>query len=188
MPPPCVIVDQITGEGRILSGAEMIPCSYEECFNLEPAVVWGRVDVVRRLLGENIFIPTMIPRPPSMTIQEWQHLFQEWQQRCNDRRYRSDIPQMCSSHVSSYLVKPRVSKNTAEEYAEEINQIKYEIELAEQEKSIYRENAIDPYLKRKRLMRCLYAAGYGFDVRRTQYAFGFLSSGLETWRTIWQSS
>ena len=179
--PASVYIDGITGDGRLLVDNRLVSCPYEDCKNLEPAVVWDRVSIIRRLLGENIFSPTMVPRPPSMTVQEWQQLFTEWQQRCTARH---SCPESAVVHTPHYLadsISPRISKNTAEEYKNEIIKINYEITLAEQETSVYSENAIDVYLKRIDLMRCLYAAGYGYDVLQEELQ-GLIDACLSDWK------
>lgn len=53
-PPQCVI-DAITGEGSLYYKGEILPCSYEECKDLEIAAAWDRNHVVDRLMGNDIW-------------------------------------------------------------------------------------------------------------------------------------
>ena len=50
-PPPKCVVDALTGEGSLYYKGEIIPCSYEECKDLEIAAVWDRHHLVDRLMG-----------------------------------------------------------------------------------------------------------------------------------------
>ena len=50
-PPPQCVVDALTGEGSLYYKGEIIPCSYEECRNLEIAAAWDRHHLVDRLMG-----------------------------------------------------------------------------------------------------------------------------------------
>ena len=49
-PPQCV-VDAITKIGSLYYKGEIMPCSYEECKNLEVVAAWDRQHVVDRLKG-----------------------------------------------------------------------------------------------------------------------------------------
>ena len=49
-PPQCV-VDAITKKGALYYKGEIIPCTYEECKNLEIVAAWDRHHVVDRLTG-----------------------------------------------------------------------------------------------------------------------------------------
>lgn len=52
-PPQCV-VDAITKEGSIYYKGKIIPCSYEECKDLEVAAAWDRNHVIDRIMGIDI--------------------------------------------------------------------------------------------------------------------------------------
>lgn len=49
-PPQCV-VDAITKVGSIYYKGEIIPCSYEECKDLEVVAAWDRNHVIDRIMG-----------------------------------------------------------------------------------------------------------------------------------------
>lgn len=49
-PPQCV-VDAITKIGSLYYKGEIIPCSYEDCKNLEVVAAWDRHHVIDRLMG-----------------------------------------------------------------------------------------------------------------------------------------
>ena len=49
--PPRCVVDAITGKGSLYYKGEIIPCSYEECKDLEVVAVWDRNHVIDRLMG-----------------------------------------------------------------------------------------------------------------------------------------
>lgn len=51
-PPQCVI-DAITGIGSLYDKGKIIPCSYNECKDLEIASVWDRNHLIDRLMGDN---------------------------------------------------------------------------------------------------------------------------------------
>ena len=51
--PPKVVVDAITGKGRLYHKGEIKPCSFEECKNLEVVAVWDRKHIIDMLMGEN---------------------------------------------------------------------------------------------------------------------------------------
>ena len=50
-PPPFVWVDQITGEGSLYYRSEKIPCTYDECKDLEIFAVWDENPLIDRLMG-----------------------------------------------------------------------------------------------------------------------------------------
>ena len=49
--PPFVWVDQITGEGSLYYRSEKIPCTYDECKDLEILAVWDEHPLIDRLMG-----------------------------------------------------------------------------------------------------------------------------------------
>lgn len=49
-PPQCV-VDAITQVGSLYYRGEIIPCSYEECKDLEVVAAWDRQHVIDRIMG-----------------------------------------------------------------------------------------------------------------------------------------
>ncbi len=52
-PPPQCVVDAITGVGSLYHRGEIIPCSYEECKDLEVVSAWNRDHVIDRIMGIN---------------------------------------------------------------------------------------------------------------------------------------
>ena len=50
-PPRCVI-DAITQKGSLYYKGQIVPCSYEECKDLEIVAVWDRHHVVDRIMGD----------------------------------------------------------------------------------------------------------------------------------------
>ena len=61
-PPPQCIVDAITRIGSLYYKGEIIPCSYEECKDLEVVSAWDRNHVIDRIMGNNIW-ETSIRKP-----------------------------------------------------------------------------------------------------------------------------
>lgn len=54
-PPPQCVIDAITKEGSLYYKGEIIPCSYEECKDLEVVAAWDRHHVIDRLMGNDIW-------------------------------------------------------------------------------------------------------------------------------------
>lgn len=52
-PPAACWVDQITGKGSLYSKGQQVPCSYDECKDLEIAAVWDSNHLVDRLMGNH---------------------------------------------------------------------------------------------------------------------------------------
>lgn len=52
-PPQKCVVDAITKTGSLYYKGQVIPCSYDECKNLEIAAVWDRQQLIDRLMGDN---------------------------------------------------------------------------------------------------------------------------------------
>ena len=52
-PPPFCWVDQITRKGSLYIKGERVPCSYEECRNLEILAVWDGCHLTDRLMGDH---------------------------------------------------------------------------------------------------------------------------------------
>lgn len=50
-PPPQCVVDAITGVGSLYYKGKVIPCSYEECKDLEVVSAWDRNHVIDRIMG-----------------------------------------------------------------------------------------------------------------------------------------
>ena len=50
--PPKVVVDAITGKGRLYYKGEIKACSFEECKGLEVAAVWDRNHIIDMIMGE----------------------------------------------------------------------------------------------------------------------------------------
>lgn len=50
--PPKIVVDAITGKGRLYYKGEISPCSFEECKDLEVVAIWVRKHIVDMLMGE----------------------------------------------------------------------------------------------------------------------------------------
>ena len=50
-PPPQCAVDAITGVGSLYYRGKFIPCSYEECKDLEVVSAWDRNHVIDRIMG-----------------------------------------------------------------------------------------------------------------------------------------
>lgn len=57
-PPQCVI-DAITKVGAIYYKGEIIPCTYDECKDLEVAASWDRNHVVDRIMGDNKWLESL---------------------------------------------------------------------------------------------------------------------------------
>lgn len=53
--PPRCVVDAITKKGSLYYKGEIIPCSYEECKNLEVVAVWDKHHLIDRLMGNDIW-------------------------------------------------------------------------------------------------------------------------------------
>ena len=51
--PPKVVVDAITGKGRLYYKGEISPCSFEECKDLEVVAIWDRKHIEDTLMGES---------------------------------------------------------------------------------------------------------------------------------------
>lgn len=51
-PPPMCVIDAITKIGSLYYKGNIIPCSYEECKDLEVATAWDRHHVIDRLMGD----------------------------------------------------------------------------------------------------------------------------------------
>lgn len=49
--PPRCVVDAVTGVGSLYHKGEIIPCSYEECRDLEVVAAWDRHHVIDRIMG-----------------------------------------------------------------------------------------------------------------------------------------
>lgn len=58
-PPPQCVVDAITTIGSIYYKGEIIPCSYEECKDLEIVSAWDRNHVIDRIMGNDIWEKTI---------------------------------------------------------------------------------------------------------------------------------
>lgn len=52
-PPPFCWVDQITRKGSLYIKGERVPCSYEECRDLEVLAVWDSCHLTDRLMGDH---------------------------------------------------------------------------------------------------------------------------------------
>ena len=52
-PPPFCWVDQITRKGSLYIKGERVPCSYEECRDLEILAVWDSCHLTDRLMGDH---------------------------------------------------------------------------------------------------------------------------------------
>lgn len=50
-PPPQCVVDAITGVGSLYYKGKVIPCSYEECKDLEVVSAWDRSHIIDRIMG-----------------------------------------------------------------------------------------------------------------------------------------
>lgn len=50
-PPPKVVVDAITGKGRLYHKGEIFPCTFEECKDLEVVAAWDRHHITDMLMG-----------------------------------------------------------------------------------------------------------------------------------------
>lgn len=61
-PPPQCVVDAITKVGSLYYKGQIIPCSYEECKDLEVASAWDRHHVVDRIMGIDKW-EKCIPKP-----------------------------------------------------------------------------------------------------------------------------
>lgn len=54
-PPQCA-VDAITKIGSLYYKGELIPCTYDECKNLEIVAAWDRQHVIDRLMGDTVWM------------------------------------------------------------------------------------------------------------------------------------
>ncbi len=54
-PPPRCIVDAITKVGSLYIKGKIVPCSYDECKDLEIVTVWDRQHVVDMLMGKALW-------------------------------------------------------------------------------------------------------------------------------------
>lgn len=61
-PPPMCVVDAITGKGSLYYKGEIIPCTYDECKDLEIAAAWDRQHVIDMLMG-NTMIDEDLSKP-----------------------------------------------------------------------------------------------------------------------------
>lgn len=52
-PPPQCVVDAITQIGSLYYKGKIIPCSYEECKDLEVVSAWDRHHIIDRIMGDN---------------------------------------------------------------------------------------------------------------------------------------
>lgn len=52
-PPDMVVVDAITGQGSRYHHGQIIPCTYEECENLEVVAAWHTYHIVDMLMGDD---------------------------------------------------------------------------------------------------------------------------------------
>ena len=50
-PPPQCVVDAITGIGSLYYKGKIMPCSYEECKDLEVVSAWDRDQIIDRIMG-----------------------------------------------------------------------------------------------------------------------------------------
>ena len=57
-PPQCV-VDAISRIGSLYYKGEIIPCSYEECKDLEVVSAWDRNHVIDRIMGNDIWMSSI---------------------------------------------------------------------------------------------------------------------------------
>ncbi len=58
-PPPKCVIDAITKVGSIYYKGIIIPCSYEECKDLEIAAVWDRHHLIDRLMGNDDWVKSL---------------------------------------------------------------------------------------------------------------------------------
>ena len=58
-PPQRCIVDSLSKVGSIYYKGEILPCSYDECRDLEIVAVWDRQHVVDRLMGDKKWLESL---------------------------------------------------------------------------------------------------------------------------------
>ena len=159
--PPTVMVDPFSGNGKLLVDGDTVVCTYEECKDSEPAVVWDRVSIVRRLLGENVIEPRMRPRPPEMSVEDWRAV-------ANSPSPRSIEMEPFQASDSYKPPQPRILPSTTLEYEEQLWKIRHELEYAKEGKSTYPGGYPNGVAERLNLMRCLYAAGYDYQMLKQE--------------------
>jgi hypothetical protein len=52
-PPPCAVIDKLTGQPSVYHHGELRPSTPEEAAGLEPAAVWDEHNIVRRIVAAN---------------------------------------------------------------------------------------------------------------------------------------